>query len=195
MDALVEDLGWVIDTFGARKVILGGLSMGAATALSYAVKHPNRIAGLLLAAYPSPGNALGTWALDFASAIERDGVSQAGERYVWGESSRFDSQAKSLIRQGFLEHSPEALVGILRSCLATLAPVSETVERLVAFSAPTRIVVGGEDTGALEPSRTLARLIPNSSLSVLDGAGHVVNLERVSEFNEELRKLFFQAFE
>lgn len=195
MDALVEDLGWVIDTYGARKVILGGLSMGAATALSYAMRHPNRIAGLLIAAYPSPGNALGSWAFDFATSIERFGVNHAGEQYVWGESSRFDPQAKALIRQGFLEHSPEALVGILRRCLASLTPVEEMATLLAGFRVPTRIVVGGNDAGAIEPSRTLARLIPNSNLSVLEGAGHVVNLERVSEFNEELRKLFFQAFE
>jgi pimeloyl-ACP methyl ester carboxylesterase len=195
IDALVEDLGGVIDASGARKVILGGLSMGAATALAYSLKHPERISGLLLAAYPNPGEALRTWAQEFASAIEREGVSQAGDRYVWGDSTRFDSKAKALIRQGFLEHSPEALAGLLRQCLASLTPIMDMASKLSELRVPTRIVVGGADSGALEPCRLLARLIPHASLSVLEGAGHVVNLERVAEFNEELQKLFLQAIE
>jgi pimeloyl-ACP methyl ester carboxylesterase len=191
MAALVADLGWVIDECGARKVVLGGLSMGAATALTYALGHQDRIAGLLIAAYPNAGNELSAWALGFAASIEREGVSRAGDTYVWGDSSRFDARAKSLIRQGFLEHSTTALVGLLRDCLARLTPVEQMAASLSGLRVPTRIVVGGEDDGAVEPSRLLARLIPNSSLSVLDRAGHVVNLERVSEFNEELRKLIF----
>jgi 2-succinyl-6-hydroxy-2,4-cyclohexadiene-1-carboxylate synthase len=191
LEALVDDLGRVIDEFGGRKVFLTGLSMGAATALSYALSHPERLAGLLVAAYPHPGERLRSWALEFAATIEREGIGRAGAVYVWGESSSFEPSSTSLIRRGFLEHSEVSLTRLLRDCLARLAPIETIATRLSGLRVPTRIVAGSDDVGSIEPSQALARLIPNSCLSVLDGAGHVVNLERVSAFNEELRRLIF----
>jgi pimeloyl-ACP methyl ester carboxylesterase len=191
--ALVADLHDVIEGFGATRVILGGLSLGAATALAYALEFPERVSGLLLAAYPSPSAAYRSWAVEFAESIERDGLLRAGDVFVWGESSRFDSQAKALIRQGFLEHSPAALTAILRQTLAVLQPVEQLGSLLCEVRIPTRIVVGADDAASVEPCRQLARLIPHANLSVLEGAGHVVNLERVTEFNEELTRLVFQT--
>jgi pimeloyl-ACP methyl ester carboxylesterase len=167
--------------------------MGAATALSYTLRHPEQIAGLLLAAYPNPNDAMRNWALSFADSIEAQGLSNAGEQYVWGDCSRFDPQARALIKQGFLEHSEVSLVGLLRGCLAQLTPIDAMAERLSMLALPTRIVVGENDAGSIESSAQLARLIPRASLSVLAKAGHVVNLESVSEFNEELRQLISQV--
>lgn len=192
-DALVEDLEDVIEATCDERVILGGLSMGAATALAYALEHPERVSGLLLAAYPNPSASSPSWAVKFASSIERDGMLAAGETFVWGGASRFDERAKTLIKQGFLEHSALALAAILRQFLAVLPPVGELGARLSELRIPTRIVVGADDLASVEPSRVLARLIPHANLSVLDGAGHVVNLERVTEFNEELTRLVLQV--
>jgi pimeloyl-ACP methyl ester carboxylesterase len=194
LDALTTDLGWVIDEYAAAgPVILGGLSMGAATALSYTLRHPENVAGLLVASYPNPSDAFRTWATNFADGIEAEGIQAAGERFVWGATSRFDPQARALIQQGFLEHSPSALVGMLRDCLARLAPVASLATQLSTLRTPTRIVVGSNDAGSMQSSAELARLIPHATLSVLAGAGHVVNLERAAEFNDELRALVFQA--
>src|SRR5213593_3269207 len=53
-EAFVADLGRVLDQVGARAAIVGGLSMGAGTALRFALAHPGRVQGLVLAAFP-PG--------------------------------------------------------------------------------------------------------------------------------------------
>lgn len=191
--ALACDLGRVIDDCESTEVVLVGLSLGAATALAYAQRHPERVRGLLLASYPNAGAVLSQWALGFASALEQSGIEASGERYVWGAASRFDGAAKALIRQGFLEHSATALAQILRHSLAPLPPVELLAPALASLQIPTSVVVGAEDAGSLEPSKLLSSLIPNAKLSVLDGAGHVVNLERVSEFNAELRSLVLRT--
>lgn len=189
LEALTGDLGRVVDDYAQSDVVLVGLSLGAATALAYAIEHPEKVRGLLLASYPNAGRGLRQWALEFADAIEQEGIEASGERYVWGESARFDQAARALIRQGFLEHSASALAGLLRHGLAQLPEVRELAASLRLLQIPTSVVVGGADIGCIEPSQLLSGLIPNASLSVLDGAGHVVNLERVSEFNAELKSL------
>ena len=192
LGSLVDDLARVVDGAQTSTVVLGGLSMGAATALAFALAYPERVSGLLIASYPNASVAFRNWALGFAACIAERGLDSAGEMYVWGQDSRFDVAAKALIRQGFLEHSEAALIGLLRDCLANLEPVELMSERLEALRIPTRVVVGAEDAGSFEPSKLLSRLIPGAKLSVLAGAGHVVNLERASAFNEELRQLIFQ---
>jgi pimeloyl-ACP methyl ester carboxylesterase len=48
---------------------------------------------------------------------------------------------------------------------------------------PTLILVGAEDAPALEPSRFLARTIPNAALEVFPGTGHTLQLEESERFN------------
>jgi len=43
-----EDIGAVLDAFGIDRAIIGGESMGAATALLFALAHPERVKALLL---------------------------------------------------------------------------------------------------------------------------------------------------
>lgn len=190
---LVDDLASVVQRYGTTKVIVGGLSLGSAVALDYTLRQPERVAGMLLSAYPAPPDKLRPWALEFAESIEKYGVSEAGSRFVWGDDSRFDPKARELIRAGFLEHAPWSLASILRLGLAALEDVEQSRDQLRALRVPTRIVVGGDDIGSVTPCRQLSTLIPDAKLSVLEGAGHIVNLARVSEFNEELRKLIDQV--
>jgi pimeloyl-ACP methyl ester carboxylesterase len=183
---LVEDLEYVADAYATGKVIVGGLSLGAAVALEYTLRRQDRISGLLLAAYPAVSSEFTVWALEFAEIIDKYGVEVAGERFVWGATSRFDPKSRGLIQQGFREHAPWALAALLRRTLATLGTPEALARQLRQVQVPTRIVVGSEDEGSLGPCETLSRLIPGATLTVLEGAGHVVNLARVTEFNEEL---------
>jgi pimeloyl-ACP methyl ester carboxylesterase len=48
---------------------------------------------------------------------------------------------------------------------------------------PTLVLVGEEDAPALEPSRFLARTIPDATLVVLPKTGHTLQLEEPEAFN------------
>jgi predicted ATPase/pimeloyl-ACP methyl ester carboxylesterase/DNA-binding SARP family transcriptional activator len=47
-EAMVSDLAAIIDASGLRRVFLLGLSQGAAVSIAYAIRHPERVAGLIL---------------------------------------------------------------------------------------------------------------------------------------------------
>ena len=188
-EAFVGDLGRVLDCVGAERAVVGGLSMGAGIALRFALAHPERVDGLVLAACPpgagTPGS-LAKIAFEFAAAIERDGLEAAGARFVWGPSSGLDPDAARLVRQGFLEHPPHGLAHTLRGVIATQAAVSEQEARLRALRQPALVVVGAADRLSLSPSHELVRALPDARLVVIPDAGHVVNLARPAEFNAAL---------
>ncbi|MCB9581139.1 MAG: alpha/beta fold hydrolase [Polyangiaceae bacterium] len=188
LERFVEDVASVVDGC-SDPVVLGGLSMGSAVALSYALSHPGRLAGLLLAACPRSHRdpVQVEWALGFAETIESEGLEVAGDRYAWGQAARFNPTQGALIRQGFLEHAPHALSAILRRVIAKL-PAPEELD-LGSLALPTRVVVGGADSASLAPSRALASRIPGAQLTEIQGGGHVVNLTHPAEFNAVLREL------
>src|SRR5437762_10255447 len=99
-EAFVADVGRVLDQVGAQRAVVGGLSMGAGIALRFALAHPERADGLVLAAFPAGARTPGSFsavAREFADAIERDGLEAAGARFVWGPSSGLDPGAARLV--------------------------------------------------------------------------------------------------
>lgn len=187
-ERLIDDFERIADETGAKRIIAGGLSMGAATALGFARRRPERVLGLLLASLPNP-NARREWATGFARAIDADGAESAGEKYVWGETSRFDPAGAKLIRLGFLEHPPHAMAAILRHTLAVLPDPAEVASELAVHSLPALVIAGAEDRGSIDPSERAARVLPESELVVVPGAGHVVNLAAPTVFNDHLKAL------
>jgi pimeloyl-ACP methyl ester carboxylesterase len=185
-ETFAGDLGRVLD---GPTAVVGGLSMGAATALRFALAHPARVRALVLAAFPAGadrGQGFSAQALAFADSIERDGLEAAGERFAWGPSSGLDPGAARLVRQGFLEHPPHGLVHTLRGVLAHQASVEAMAPELRALTVPALVIVGDRDRGSLEPCRALASALPQARLVVVPDAGHVVNLAQPAAFNAAL---------
>ncbi len=175
----VDDLRHVI---GAAPAVVGGLSMGAVTALRYALEHP--VHALVIAAFPArTPTSYTSIANRLADAIEADGIEAAGERFVWGPDSGLDMEAARFVRQGLLEHTPHGLAHTLRGVIAVQPAPSDLVGRLTGLTAPTLVVVGEHDRGSLQPSRELAEIIPNARLAIVPDAGHVVNLAQPARFN------------
>ena len=185
LEHLIADFGRVVNGTGDDQVVAGGLSLGAVTALGFALAHPERVRGITLASFPSMNKR--DWALGFANAIRDRGLDAAGAEFAWGERSRFDLKGAELIRQGFLEHPPHGLEAILRNVLSQLPPADVLEARLRALDVPALVIAGEDDTDALAPSRRLVELLPRAELVVVPRAGHVVNLVRPAEFNTAVR--------
>jgi pimeloyl-ACP methyl ester carboxylesterase len=184
-DVLADDFDRVLDWAGAERAVVGGLSMGAGLALHYAMAHSERVAGLILAAFPpAASEGRGDWAHAFASAIDRVGLEAAGAEYAWGPKGGFDPRATEWIKAGFLEHPPHAIAHLLREVLSSQPSVAELSDRLGAFAAPALVLVGSRDRLSLASSQALAGALPSAQLEVLEGAGHLVNLERREEVSD-----------
>jgi pimeloyl-ACP methyl ester carboxylesterase len=184
LDAVVADLESVAAGSGDPCPVVGGLSMGAAVALHYALAQPERVCGLVLAslpAGPSSRRGIAASAEAFAGAIDEDGLEAAGERFAWGPGSGLDPAGAALVRQGFLEHPPHGLAHTLRELLARLPAWSELP--LAELERAVLVVAGEKDTASLAACQEVADRLPDAELVVIPGAGHVVNLAARTEFN------------
>jgi 3-oxoadipate enol-lactonase len=185
LERLVDDFERVAEEHGGgRPVVAAGLSLGAATALAFARRRPERVSRLILASPPGAGTTRSEWALGFAQAIEAEGLESAGARFVWGERSRFDPAGAKLIKSGLMEHPGHALAHILRQTLAVLPSPTELAG---GFDRPALVIAGGDDEGVLPAAKELAAHLPHARLVIVPGAGHVVNLVAADAFNAEVR--------
>ena len=172
------DLLRVLEHLGAEKTHLVGLSMGGRIARNFALHHPERVRSLVLA-NTSPGF----------------GVMSGGELRAFVEQRRKldpEAQAKRLLGPSPPAEAYEKLVGSLRavhreSYLKTVE--ASTAQDLAApiekIRAPTLVITSTADN--LYPAsiaQDMARRIPGARLVVIEGAGHLSNLERPQEFNQ-----------
>ena len=189
--AVVAHFAAVAAGASAVPVIAGGLSMGAATALRFALAQPERVRALVLMAPPAgpaSGRGVSASALEFASAIEQVGLEAAGARFAWGPNAGLDPQAAAWVRAGFLEHDAQSLAHLLREYLARLEPAAQLAPALARLAVPTLVVVGEGDAASSPTARELAALLPNVRLELVHGAGHVVNLAQPERVNALLRE-------
>ncbi|HET6770746.1 MAG TPA: alpha/beta fold hydrolase [Actinomycetota bacterium] len=188
VDAMADFLAGELDRAGAEKALVCGLSMGGYAAFSLWRRHQNRVAGLLLAdtraeADDEAGKERRR-ALAEKMRAEGNGpmvesppplLSDGADPALW-------ERVKDIIRLQPGEAIAAASLGMAERPDST--PILSTID------VPTTIVVGSADALTPPPmSETMAEAIPGAELVVLEGAGHLSNLESPEEFLSALRKL------
>jgi len=153
---LVEDLERVVDSqLGEERFLLGGHSMGAHTAAAYALRHPERLAGLVLIG-PTCTGAIEPAALEYwdglAAALESGGVdgfvSYIGEKQ--GVDPRWRDSVLRFTRERILrQEHPEALVEALRE--VPRSRPFESLAELAAIEVPALIVASNDDADPGHP--------------------------------------------
>lgn len=153
---LVSDLERVVDSqVGEERFLLGGHSMGAHTAVAYALRHPERLAGLALIG-PTYEGTIKPSSLEYwdglAAALESGGidgfVSYIGEKQ--GIDARWRDSVLRFTRERMLrQRHPEALVEALQE--VPRSRPFETFEELAALEAPTLVVASNDDADPGHP--------------------------------------------
>lgn len=193
---LAADLGAVLDEVsGTEPVVLLGISMGAHTAVRFAIDEPERVAGLVLitpAHLPGPqSNDRSAWT-ELAAALRGpdpiDGFVRASHLDNVAESYR--DQLALAIRQRMGRHDDLTAVADALDGVPPSSPF-DALDELAAITAPT-IVVGSRD--AVDPSHPLvvaqrwAGVIPSARLEVEDEGKSPLAWQggRLARFAEEL---------
>jgi pimeloyl-ACP methyl ester carboxylesterase len=174
---LVGDLEAVIDWFELERPALVGSSMGAATVLTYALEHPERVPALVQVtpAYTGEGRTADnvdgdTWE-KLAGALESGGV-EAFVDVAQPEDlpEKWRKVAEEATRQRMERHEhPEAVAAALR-----VVPYSEAfdgIDQLESLEVPTLIVASRDEADWLheiEIARDYERRLPNVELAVED---------------------------
>jgi len=184
-DALQDFLGDV----GATTPILVGHSIGGMIVQQWLTKHPD-IAGAIVLAQTSPafGKADGDWQKEFIGA--RLGPLDRGETMA--------SLAPTLVKELVGDDPDVRGMEIARDCMAAVLEASYRASMLALLgfdqrsalkniAVPTLVLSGSKDKNAPAPMMAkMATYIPSAIYVELEGAGHLVNLERPAAFNAAL---------
>ena len=170
---------------GLERAFLAGHSMGSAVVLTAALNSPGWVAGVAL---------LGAGARLPVNPQLLEGIADPGtfvetvEKIVgWSFSRLARPRMMELARRRMIETGP---VVLLRDFLA--CSVFDVRARVGGLRVPTVVVCGAEDRMAPPAlGEELARSIPDARLVVIEGAGHMLMLEKPDEVEAALRKMLY----
>jgi 3-oxoadipate enol-lactonase len=154
---------------------LVGISGGAIVAMLACLARPERVAGLVLSAGAARAPRI--------FSIQRAMVAVSPEPLL----ERLFAREMSGGRQEYVQIAREDLrrcgKHTFRAALGEVAKL-DVRDRLSEISAPTLVLCGSRDRANLAPSRELAQGIPIAELRIIDGAGHIWNLQLPELFNQ-----------
>ena len=178
--AFVSDLETVVEATHVQRSAFLGISQGAAVAIAYAVRHPDRVSKLILyGGYAQGRNKRGSEAeAEMAQAfltIMRHGWGDEHSAFMKAFSSVFfpngsPQQIKWLVDLQRVTTSPENAVRIRNAC-----DDIDVTELLPKVQVPTLVLHCRHDNVApLEQGRLLATSIPHAKFVTLESDNHAV---------------------
>ena len=180
------DIRNLLDHLGVDQIILGGLSMGGQIVMEFYRQFPERVRALMLA---------DTFA-QLDTPQSRENRIKTADRLILEGMEHYSAEVLSkMITPANIESMPEVAAHVMVMMKTTppdgaAASLHGRAERrdylpiLSGIIVPTLIVVGREDEFTpVNDAELMHSLIPNSKLEVIEGAGHMPNLEREREFN------------
>ncbi|MFF4922033.1 alpha/beta fold hydrolase [Kitasatospora sp. NPDC001261] len=190
LDLVADDLALLLDAAGIERAVVAGLSMGGYAALALARRHPDRLAGLLLA--------------NTRATADTEAVRANRERMAAAVTAR-DSVRLLLderVAAGQLGPDSQHLVERVEAMVAAAAPASvawaqramaarpDSLDVLAGLPVPVAVVAGAEDAlVAPEEAEAMLRARPDAELTVLPRVGHLSALEAPEAFDAVVRAL------
>ena len=186
---LADALQDFLQGIGANAPTLIGHSIGGMILQQWLIQYPAAARAVVLAqTSPAFGKADGGWQKSFIEA--RLGPLNRGETMA--------SLAPALVKDLVGDHPDAAGMKVAQSCMASVPEASYRASMLALLGfdqrhalgdikVPTLVLSGSKDKNAPAPMMAkMAGYIPSANYVELDGAGHLVNLERPAAFNAAL---------
>jgi pimeloyl-ACP methyl ester carboxylesterase len=178
----VEQVVSWLDEQGIERAVLAGHSMGGAIAMTAALEKPERVAGLVLV---GTGGRLRVNGEILQAAADPVRFEETVEVVItWAFSDQTPEKTVALAKVRMLETRPEIIHGDFVACNQF-----DICDHLPELQVPTLIVCGEQDRlTPLKYARHLNEEIPESTLVLIESAGHMVMLERPLEVTGAVEK-------
>lgn len=183
--AIADSLAGLLDTLGLESAHLVGLSFGGMHALHTAIRHPGRVRGLVLAD-TSPAFGLdGTTARDWQAA--RLAPLEGGLSPAEFAGSTLDTICAQVLEPTLRNQLVKSFGRIspagFRAAVECL-PAHDVRGELAGIGCPVLVIVGEADRETPPAyAEALAGGLPDSTLEVLEGVGHLSPSEAPERFN------------
>ena len=192
MGAAAERCLSALDEAGAGSAVVCGLSIGGYVAFEIWRRARHRVAGLVLANTRS-GADTDEGAAKRRALAER--LRAEGNAFLVESpgpllSANANEELWSRVRSWVADQPAGAIAGASLG----MAERPDSTPDLAGIDVPTVVVTGSADTLiAPEVSSPMAEQIPGAELVVLEGAGHLSNVEAADAFTDVVRELIDRA--
>lgn len=174
--ATVADMAALLDTVGARRAVIGGLSLGGYMSLAFNRLHPDRVQALLI--------------IDTGPGYKNDEARAGWNQTSLRTAERYETEGLGLLASGSAERRTARHTSAQGLALAARGMLTQrdagVITSLPDITAPAIVIVGSEDTPFLAASDYMAAKIPGARKVVIEGAGHAANIDRPEAFNGAL---------
>jgi pimeloyl-ACP methyl ester carboxylesterase len=174
-----------LDARGIAEVAVIGLSMGGYTAMALLRLAPERVRALVLAdtRATADGETARADRLEMARRVRAEGVETIVEPMLsrlLSAGGREEVHVADPVRARIRRCTPEGIA----ACQEAMASRPDSGTLLADIAVPTLVICGDRDAVTpLEEMRGLARAIPGARMEIVDGAGHLSNLEQPASFS------------
>jgi 3-oxoadipate enol-lactonase len=181
-EQLIADALGLMDALAIKKAHFGGLSMGGATALGFAQKHPDRLDKVIVCDTPCQSTPTST--------------QQWEERIVVAQKQGMEALVEPTVGRWFppavLEAKPphvDKVRAMIRTtpvngfigCAAALAN-HDYASAVATVTRPVLFMAGEKDGVTPTAMRKLSAALPGSRYVELPGAGHISNMDQPEGF-------------
>lgn len=194
MAAFAADVAGLLDHLDVPQAVVGGLSMGGYVTFEFLRSYPERVRALVLADTRPDADSPEVRERRQAQILqvgERGGTSLIDGMIpaLLSERTRTSSHAVEAALRGVMQQDDRSWIGGLRAMLDR----SDSSSSLGDVRVPVLILVGeGDAIAPPEVAREMHERLPDSTLVVIEGAGHVSNLEDPVAFNAALETFLDQ---
>lgn len=184
--ALSAALSAAVDALGLERVVLVGQSMGGALAMELALARPGLAAGLVLVAGAGLGEEIDGAFLEAFGAADRRKEMKAALQPLFADPELVNRNVvEGALRNRRLEGAAEALRAVREAWFPGGRQAHVLAGRLGEIDAPILVVWGSEDR--IIPAAHAQAVQGRGETVVIEGAGHMVQMEAAGEFNRRIR--------
>lgn len=191
MNNVAEDIATILDQLSIKQAHILGYSMGGRLALSFAMKHPNRVRSLLLES-SSPGLKTKVERKNriiqdekLCKMIHDEGIAKFVD--YWERIPLFESQQllsieiRNRIRNQRLKNNPIGLMNSLRGMGTGVQP--SWWDKLDQLTMPVLLMCGELDEKYCVLAQRMKELILHANLVEFSGLGHAIHVEDPGKFD------------
>jgi pimeloyl-ACP methyl ester carboxylesterase len=168
----VADMEALLDANGTKKAMVGGLSLGGYLSLAFHLRHPERVAALML--------------FDTGPGFKRDEPREAWNRTAEATAAAYETRGLEALpnRPEVGRSTHRGAAGLAKAARGILVQYdARVIESLSNITVPTLVVVGALDTPFLAASDYMASKVPGAIKGVIPDAGHASNIDQTEAFN------------
>ena len=186
IDRYADDVIALMDRLGIERAVIGGLSMGGYIAFSMWRRHRARFRGLMLIDTKAGADSdeVKKRRTQQVEVAQREGMAVLAPRLLeTAVSARTRERHPEVVERLLAMMTRQRVEGVVGALQAMVRRVDST-PTLKTIDVPTLIVVGQEDVATpVEEARKMHDAIAGSTLEIIEGAGHLSNLERPAAVN------------